>query len=111
MYTCYLCVTKREKIYIVIFWSLTVFSALSADAIGVKGFGRVFFIAAYAIVILWGISNLTNRWSEVSFKQRFLNGMTKSPISPKLDKVHQILMVLGFIVIVLSLIISAFVRV
>ena len=47
MYTCYLCVTKREKIYIVIFWSLTVFSALSADAIGVKGFGGVFFIAAY----------------------------------------------------------------
>ena len=94
--------SKKEKINIVIFWSLMILSA----NIPLPLLYPFFNLGIYVVVLIWGIFNIHNRWGnagKVSAKQRFWNKMTKSPIHPKLDKVHQIVMLLGFIVIVVVL--------
>ena len=94
--------TKKEKINIVIWWSLMILSA----NIPLPLLYPFFNLGIYVVVLIWGIFNIHNRWGnagKVSAKQRFWNKMTKSPIHPKLDKVHQIVMLLGFIVIVVVL--------
>ena len=93
--------SKKEKINIVIWWSLMILSANIPLPLY-----PFFNLGIYVVVLIWGIFNLHNRWGnaeKVSAKQRFWNKMTKSPIHPKLDKVHQIVMLLGFIVIVVVL--------
>ncbi|MDA9631896.1 hypothetical protein N9T03_01620 [Bacteroidota bacterium] len=93
--------SKKEKINIVIWWSLMILSANISLSLY-----PFFNLGIYVVVLIWGIFNLYNRWGnakKVSAKQRFWNKMTKSPIHPKLDKVHQIVMILGSIVIVVVL--------
>ena len=97
--------SKKEKINIVIWWSLMILSANNINFANNSIVAYSFFVL-YVVVLIWGIFNLHNRCGnaeKVSAKQRFWNKMTKSPIHPKLDKVHQIVMLLGFIVIVVVL--------
>ena len=97
--------SKKEKINIVIWWSLMILSANITQITNNSIVAYSFFVL-YVVVLIWGIFNLHNRCGnaeKVSAKQRFWNKMTKSPIHPKLDKVHQIVMLLGFIVIVVVL--------
>ncbi len=98
--------TKKEKRNIVVWWSFAFLFGLFMNSPVSNAFIVYTSFVLYVVVLIWGIFNLHNRWGnpeKVSAKQRFLNKMTKSPIHPKLDKVHQIVMILGFVVIVVVL--------
>ena len=75
--------TKRQKINIVIWWTITLTFGISSTF----NFGGWYIFALYALNILWGINNLMVRHAGYSFRQGFIKNHTNFPIpnSPRFN--------------------------
>lgn len=75
--------TKRQKINIVIWWTITLTYGISVNF----NFGGWYIGALYVLNLLWGINNLMVRHAGFSYRQGFIKNHTNFPFpnSPRFN--------------------------
>ena len=79
--------TKRQKINIVIWWTIGILFALSQSQFNLPYDYQVVAIAIYVLNLLWGLNNLMVRHKGYSNRQAFIKSHTNFPIpnSPRFN--------------------------
>ena len=89
--------TKRQKINIVIWWTITLSFGISENFNLPDDFWSAIY-TIYALNILWGINNLMVRHAGYSFRQGFIKNHTNFPI-PNSPRFNTWFMVIFWIVL------------